>query len=67
MVFMAESRGDTLRHLGRNSSFRQWRYWRLDSDAEVRFEVERGGGEETTDEGKIKGRTLRLGAVVAFQ
>jgi hypothetical protein len=31
---------------------------------EVRFEVERGPGEETTDEGKIKGRTLRLGTVV---
>ncbi len=34
---------------------------------EARFEVERGVGEETTDEGKIKGRTLRLGAVAAFQ
>lgn len=34
---------------------------------EVRFEVERSVGEETTDEGRIKGRTLRLGTVVSFQ
>lgn len=27
---------------------------------EARFEVECGPGEETIDEGKIKGRTLRL-------
>jgi hypothetical protein len=67
MVFMTESRGDPLRHLGRNGSFRQWPRWRRDSGLGAQFEVERGPGEETTDEGEIKGRTLRLWAVVCFQ
>jgi hypothetical protein len=31
------------------------------------FEVERGVGEETTDEGKIKRRNARLETVVVFQ
>jgi hypothetical protein len=34
---------------------------------EARFEVERGVGEATTDEGRIKGHTLRVGAVAVFQ
>jgi hypothetical protein len=53
MVFMAESRGDPLRHLGRNGSFQHWRVGWSDSEG-ARFEVERGPGEDTTEEGKIK-------------
>ena len=33
----------------------------------ARFEAERGPGEETTDEGKIKRRNVRLNTVVVFQ
>jgi hypothetical protein len=67
MVFMADFRGDPLRHLGQNSSFWQRRVCGLDPGAGRWSEFENSPEDKGEDEGKIKGRTLRRGPVVCFQ